>query len=570
MIRVFDFIKHWRSTIAAKLLVKVFAFYIIITFIVTLLHMYAQFTMNKDDVNFDLSVFHSSFEPSVSDGVWNLDDEALNSAFRAIYGVPQIVGAKVVDDEGHLIKGVGYLYDQAGEVIFFDPERFELSDNDMSNPIGIFYTEKVIYHQEEGASYKVGTLTLYSSEGFILSRFQYEYIFIIISALVKTLALWLIVLWQSKPVISNPIQEFSQNIRGRNLDNIHILKPSLKTNGVHELEMLESAFNHMAKNLGQEITSRKLLEQTLIDSEARLKHALNASTEGLWIWDIGNDLTYYNSAFLEMLDCSCTDSGYDSDTWFELIHPDDIEKYQSYISKCTSGQQISFKLEYRLKTCRDGYLWILAQGKVIEHDSSGKPTLLVLSHTNISPLKEAEQRQRYLACHDPLTKLPNRQLFHEQLDDALNNANHNPCQHALLYLDLDRFKNINDSFGNAIGDQLLINVASRIQGVLREDDFVARLEGDKFVVLLKHIGGTFQASESGQKITDALKSPFNLTGYQVTISASIGIALYPVNGVTRKDLIKNADLAMYQAKQLGGARYKFLQGGIIRQATDQA
>jgi len=567
MERIRNYIEHWRGSIAARLLVKVFAFYIIITMVVTTLHMYAQFTTTKGGVNFDLSVFHSSFEPSVSVGVWNQDDEALDSVLSAIYGVPQIVGAKVVDDEGRLVKAVGYLLDDAGGGVYFDPETFVQSDKGGTSPIGIFFQEKVIFHREESVSYKVGTLTLYSSSGFVLSRVQYEYVFILVNALIKTLALWLIVMWQSKPVISKPIEAFSKKMGDRNLDNISDLKLDLDSKGVHELEMLEQSFNQMAGNLDQEITARKQVEKALEENETRLNYALNVSNEGLWDWNIAANRVYYNATFFDMLGHSSADIVHSHDAWFDLIHPEDKAECQALIDKCIAGKLPSFKLEYRLKTCRGGFLWIMAQGKIVEHDSSGKPMRFIGTHTDISGLKETEDRLRHLASYDTLTKLPNRHMFVEHLHSAIAEAARSPCLHALLFLDLDRFKIINDSLGHTIGDQLLVDVALRIKTVIRDIDFVARLGGDEFTVLLRGIDEPFQAAETAERIINALSKPFNLSGHQVVTSPSIGIVLYPDDGMTPEDLIKNADLAMYQSKQHGGSECHFFNEAMTQQAN---
>jgi len=567
MKRLIKHIDHWRGSIAARLLVKVFAIYIIITLVVTLVHMYAEFKATKLEVNRDLVVFQGSFEPGVSLAIWNQDDEALQRELLAIHAVPQIVGAKLLDDEGRFVIGIGHIRDASGAITYFRPEPLARLREGMGSPIGMFQDERAIYYRDDGVEYKVGTLTIYSSGDFVFSRVVSEYTFILINALIKTLALWLIVLWQSKPVISKPIEEFSKKMGDRNLDNISDLKLELNTDGVHELEMLERSFNQMAGNLGQEIAARKQVEKELEENETRLKYALNVSNEGFWDWHIDTEQVYYNANFFNMLGYHSADIVHDHDAWFDLVHPDDKTECQSLISKCIAGKLPSFKLEYRLETCGGDYLWIMAQGKIVEHDSSGKPVRFVGTHADISSLKETEERLRHLASYDGLTKLPNRHMFVEHLHRAILEAKRDVCRHALLFLDLDRFKIINDSLGHTIGDQLLVDVASRIKAAIRNVDFVARLGGDEFTVLLKYIEQPFQAAEAAERIIDALSKPFNLSGHQVVTSPSIGIVLYPDDDVTPEDLIKKADLAMYQAKQEGGGGYHFFNEEMTQQAN---
>lgn len=569
MQRFFHYIEYWRGSIAARLLVKVFAFYIIITLLVTVAHMYAEFSVTKNDVHLDLNVFQNSFEPGVSLAIWNQDDVALKSELIAIYGVPQIAGAKVLNEDGHFVAAIGHVLNSSQRAEYYSPKTMKQLPAGKKTPVGMFQNEKTIYYRDGPTSYKVGTLLLFSSDDFVFKRVLSDYTFIIINAIIKTLALWIIVMWQSKPLISRPIEEFSKKMGDRNLDNIASLKLDLKSNGVHELEMLEQSFNQMASNLGQEIISRQQAEQELAQKEARLNYALNVSNEGLWDWHIKTNQVYYNPIFFEMLGYASAEIVHDHDAWFALIHPEDNDECQALVAKCLSGELPGFKLEYRLKTRDDGYLWVMAQGKIVEHGSTGKPARFVGTHSDISALKETEERLRHLASFDTLTKLPNRHMFVEHLNLALAETKRDDCHHALLFLDLDRFKIINDSLGHTIGDQLLVEVALRLKSVLREVDFVARLGGDEFTVLLKRIQKPYQAAEAAERIIEALNKPYNLSGHQVVSSPSIGIVLYPDDGTTLEDLIKKADLAMYQAKQQGGSSYHFFNEYMTQQANDR-
>lgn len=172
-------------------------------------------------------------------------------------------------------------------------------------------------------------------------------------------------------------------------------------------------------------------------------------------------------------------------------------------------------------------------------------------------LKVREDRLRYLAYHDPLTGLPNRKLFAEQLEESLSWANSNSLMVGLLFIDLDGFKKVNDTLGHEMGDRLLITVASRLSNCLRGSDTVARLGGDEFTVILRAIPKKEVAAKVAEKILTAITEPILLEGNTARVSASIGISIYPFNSHDTETLIKQADAAMYRAKHMGKNRYEF-------------
>jgi diguanylate cyclase (GGDEF)-like protein len=167
-----------------------------------------------------------------------------------------------------------------------------------------------------------------------------------------------------------------------------------------------------------------------------------------------------------------------------------------------------------------------------------------------------------MAQYDALTHLPNRALFNDRLQQAVSAAQRHKEHLALMFLDLDKFKPVNDTYGHGVGDLLLKEVAQRIQNCLRDSDTAARLGGDEFVVLLPTIEAEQDASKVGEKILHALNQPFELAGYSLQISSSIGVAVYPEHGKDEKLLVKNADIAMYHAKKGGRNNVKLYQRGM--------
>ncbi len=205
-----------------------------------------------------------------------------------------------------------------------------------------------------------------------------------------------------------------------------------------------------------------------------------------------------------------------------------------------------------------------ADGRPVDVEIYGVPVLvdqeqigiLALYH-DITERKRAEQKLRYLATHDPLTRIPNRSLFYDRLKHALESARRNNHQIGLLFLDLDRFKNVNDTFGHIKGDLVLEGVAAKLQAAIRRSDTVARFGGDEFGIILEKIRCTGDAAAVASKILEALSKPFVIEHQEVYIQASIGISISPEDGDDAENLLKNADAAMYRAKELGKNNYQF-------------
>lgn len=190
-------------------------------------------------------------------------------------------------------------------------------------------------------------------------------------------------------------------------------------------------------------------------------------------------------------------------------------------------------------------------------NESGVVTHYVGSHVDISGRKASEERIQYLAYHDPLTGLYNRFSLHETLTKALSWATRNKKQLALMLIDLDNFKTINDTLGHQIGDQLLVQVAQRLGTSVRQSDLVVRLGGDEFVILLPDIGSTTDAAHVADKVLSSVSEPYFINGQKLRTSPSIGICLYPDDAFNDQDLLKKADVAMYQAKSNGRGNYQF-------------
>jgi diguanylate cyclase (GGDEF)-like protein/PAS domain S-box-containing protein len=259
---------------------------------------------------------------------------------------------------------------------------------------------------------------------------------------------------------------------------------------------------------------------------------------------------YVNSLFQEM-------TGYTEQELLgmhslDFVHPEDREMVRKKAIESLKGGS-SLPCEYRFVRKNGEIIWVLE--KVTSTEYKGERAT-VGSFMDITERKQLEQKLSDMATHDPLTGLPNRLLLSDRLSVGLAQAQRRDTRLAVMMLDLDRFKTVNDTFGHGVGDELLRAAGERLIGLIRKSDTVARIGGDEFVVLLLQIDKMGDAIRVAQKILGTFRKPFVLDAYQIRISTSIGIAIYPEDGKDVETLFKNADTAMYWAKEQGRDNYE--------------
>ena len=220
-------------------------------------------------------------------------------------------------------------------------------------------------------------------------------------------------------------------------------------------------------------------------------------------------------------------------------------------------------------TRRDGSTVVVASRWALQLDDDGKPRAVLGINSDITSRKQAEAALEHQALHDALTGLPNRTLFRDRLEHALAQADRRQQMAAVLFLDLDNFKVINDSLGHQVGDALLVEVAHRLRGCLRDGDTVARLGGDEFTILLEEIDEEAQANLVAERVGNALRVPISLGDREVVVSASIGLALSTPRRMEPDSLLRNADIAMYQSKAAGKARHSIFHAGMKKFAMER-
>ncbi|WP_192805121.1 PAS domain S-box protein [Noviherbaspirillum aerium] len=307
-----------------------------------------------------------------------------------------------------------------------------------------------------------------------------------------------------------------------------------------------------------DVTSRRLSEETIRESEQRLRDVIEMTPAGYLLTDSAANILDVNPSLCEI-------AGYSED---ELIG----KNMSLLMTACPFGGAVLKKngvnavhakeAVLKRKDGTDAHILVNAN---IKRDVDGNALTLTSFITDISIRKQAESRLEQLATHDTLTGLPNRVLLNERLQQCLEtDGQQEPI--AVMFIDLDRFKEINDSLGHAPGDELLCEVARRLESRIRPTDIVARLGGDEFVIVARCSKGPHSATRIAENIFAALKEPIEICKQEVFVRASIGIAMYPQDGATKEVLFRNADAAMYSAKANGRNRYRFFEPEMSEQA----
>jgi diguanylate cyclase (GGDEF)-like protein/PAS domain S-box-containing protein len=304
-------------------------------------------------------------------------------------------------------------------------------------------------------------------------------------------------------------------------------------------------------------------------SEERYALAVRAANEGIWDWNLKRNEIYFSGRWKEMLGYGESEIGADPNEWFKRIHPEDQKQVQDNLVTHLRDATPRFECEYRIQHANGTYLWMLSRG-VSVRDSHGSAYRLAGSQSDITARKVAEERLAHDAAHDALTGLPNRLLFLDRLQNRLDRTKRNPNDlFAVMFIDLDRFKVVNDSLGHAFGDQLLVTTGWRLQQCLRPQDTVSRLSGDEFAVLLDVVNTSADISGVAERIRAQLITTTLLGVVERSPTASIGIVMFNNNYGAAEDLLRDADLAMYHAKRLGGNQYQFFDETMHTSAVEQ-
>jgi diguanylate cyclase (GGDEF)-like protein/PAS domain S-box-containing protein len=319
-----------------------------------------------------------------------------------------------------------------------------------------------------------------------------------------------------------------------------------------EREVMTEWLRSQTEDLARAYKRERDLVEEIRRSEERYALAARATNDGLWDWDLGTSSIYYSEHWKAMIGHEGSEIGTNPDEWLRRVHPDDLARLQQAVTDCIDGKHAVMECEHRLRAADGTYRWMRCQALAVQAAPDGSATRLVGSITDVTAQRELEQKLRYGAHHDALTGLPNRALFLDRLTQALARTRRNrDARIALLFLDLDGFKEVNDRLGHLAGDQLLVQVAERIGQRLRQSDTAARLGGDEFAILLEDVHEPEAVTTTAADISRRLCAPYDIDGEEVTISTSIGAALSVTGQEHPDDILRSADSAMYAAKLRG-------------------
>jgi diguanylate cyclase (GGDEF)-like protein/PAS domain S-box-containing protein len=304
-------------------------------------------------------------------------------------------------------------------------------------------------------------------------------------------------------------------------------------------------------------------------SEERYAVAVRATNDGIWDWELATERMHFSDRWKTLIGYPDFASQPTADAWFALVHPDDVERLREEIESHLAGASAHFESEHRIRHADGGWRWVLTRG-LTTRDESGAAIRITGSLSDVTERHDAEQRLIHDALHDSLTGLPNRALFMDRLTQCLGHLKRDPafgC--AVLYLDIDRFKLVNDSLDHAAGDRLLVALARRVEQVLRPGDTLARLGGDEFAILLDGVSGVEHAVKIAERAAQAIGEPMHFERREMSIVASIGIAQSSDGMPSPEELLRNADIAMYDAKEHGGGRCEVFDTSMHQRVLDR-
>ena len=306
-----------------------------------------------------------------------------------------------------------------------------------------------------------------------------------------------------------------------------------------------------------DITASKQAELALRERDELWKLALESTGDGVWDWYLDSGVEILSRRCMEMYGYSEGELPPVARSLDSLTHPDDLAQMMADREAHFAGETPIYSNEHRIR-CKDGsWKWVLSRGMVISRDEQGRPLRMTGTHTDITQRKLAETLIWQQANFDALTGLPNRRMLHDRLAQELKKSRRDNHRLALLFIDLDRFKEVNDTMGHAHGDDLLVQAARRISHCMRETDTVARMGGDEFTVILPGMDDLSRLEQIVQQILTSLSESFDLGTEQAYVSASIGITLYPDDGADIDSLLRQADQALYVAKDAGRNRFSY-------------
>lgn len=311
-------------------------------------------------------------------------------------------------------------------------------------------------------------------------------------------------------------------------------------------------------SLEYEVSIRKKTEQLLAKERQRLEYILEGTNVGTWEWNVQTGETIFNDHWASIIGYTLDEiSPVSIDTWMKFAHPDDLVRSSELLEKNFNKELDFYECEARMKHKNGNWIWVLDRGKVATWTEDGKPLLMCGTHKDITQRKDNEEKIKHLATHDSLTGLPNIRIVNDHISLTTEMAKRKGSKVAILFIDLDGFKSVNDRYGHNIGDSLLKKTASRLLDSVRKVDTVARIGGDEFLIVLTDLESELIAANIAAKVIKEVSKPIIINQIKMNVGASVGISIFPEDGHKSDELIKKADKAMYEIKNSGKNNYIF-------------
>lgn len=472
------------------------------------------------------------------------DSRAETETLAALAGDPDQMQAAVYDESGRLFA----LYKNPKVVTSALPNR--------PRPNGSYFEGQTLIHFQpiRFANGRIGTLLLQANMEDDYLRLL-DAVKVIGILLISALAVALLIGRRMQRAITTPLKELSTVARRISSEKDYSARaPKF---GNDEIGVVIDSFNEMLSQI-------QLREEARQAAEERYALAVKGANDGLWDWNRVSNEIYFSPRWKQMLGYADDEIKPDPEEWFSRIHPGDRDRVRAEIAERGSDAPEVFACEYRINQKNGLRIWVLCRGIAVRN-TQGRIVRMAGSQTDITQGKVI----------DPLTGLRNRLYFIDKLDACLSTSRDASHRFAVLFIDLDRFKVVNDSLGHDAGDRLLLEVSDRLQSTVRSSDLVAsvrtasvvaRFGGDEFAILLQDVRRTRDVSIVAERILRQLEPAFSIASHPVFVTTSIGIA-FGDSGATPEEILRNADAAMYHAKTKGKARYEVFNQGIRDRAV---
>ncbi len=516
-----------------KLLIVILLASALFSIATTSIQLYIEHQKDLQQLDERITSINNTHIPALSLSVWSVDTQLIETQLNSLLAMPDIFSVELSTRYG---------------------ENFSAGSTNSQKNLKTYRIE--LYSLEE-QSQQLGTLLIRSDLKNIDQRINDRMLLILATEAVKTFLVALVIMGIVQLLVTRHLATIASYIKTMRLSQLN--QPLKLNRKIHtyrdELDTFVSAFNRMRETFRKDLDLLEEIQLNLQQSEEKYRLAMQATQDGLWDWDIAEENVYFSPSWGQML--KLDDIPQEFDTWHSRLHPVDAPNVMKTLEQHLQGKTPLWQHEHRLK-CNDGqWLWVLGRGQVVKRDNQNRPLRMIGTMSDIHHKKQTEEIIWQQANFDALTNLPNRKFLSELLEQEIRKSERHKLQVWLLFLDLDGFKEVNDSLGHQIGDMLLRQVAERLQKVIRNSDIAGRLSGDEFVVIFTDVTDVTKIDYFASRLIEDIGRPFELQDNLVKVTASIGIANFPNDADNAADLLKYADQSMYVAKKEGKNRYTY-------------